>query len=488
MSKVKKPRNADHVRRKNAPTPSDEVIEARLESLLEPAVLGQQGYARLLGLRERILSFPVMVAAVLTLLWRQVPSVCELSRVLAREDCLWAPRLNVSQQALSQRFLSFPAELFQRVLGTLLPRLRQRWAERQRPLPAAVVHARQHFREVLMADGSTLEALFRKLKALQELPKGRLAGKICTVIDLASRLPRYVWFTERAQAHDINFIDRILKVARAGLLWVFDRGLYDFGFFERLIERGAAWITRSKSNLSYSVSQVLEQSDFIRDRLIRVEGCAPLLRLVEVRFERQWYRYLTSVTDPRILPAWVIADIYRRRWRIAVSSEGHILQSVEVRPRLKDSGLVVWEAPWRESKTAEPSDNVLEIGYWQSTRLQRAVNVEVASLHAIPVAETVYNVRRQQGPLETSLTRRLSPAGYQRRHGTKEDVSTGEARGVRRGKLVEEASPITVSGKWRRRRPGGGSGRSTVDRRATKRAWREGPGPVSTPLVKVRQG
>jgi hypothetical protein len=32
-----------------------------------------------------------------------------------------------------------------------------------------------------MADGSTLEALFRKLKALQELPKGRLAGKICGV-------------------------------------------------------------------------------------------------------------------------------------------------------------------------------------------------------------------------------------------------------------------------------------------------------------------
>jgi IS4 transposase len=37
---------------------------------------------------------------------------------------------------------------------------------------------------------------------------------------------------------------------------------------------------------------------------------------VEVRFERQWYRYLTSVTDPKILPAWVIADIYRHRWRI----------------------------------------------------------------------------------------------------------------------------------------------------------------------------
>jgi hypothetical protein len=183
-----------------------------------------------------------------------------------------------------------------------------------------------------------------------------------------------------------------------------------------------------------------------------------------------------------------LCQAYPHRWPVVVSSEGHILQSVEVRPRLKDSGLVAWEAPWRESKTAEPSDNILEIEYKQSTRLQRAVNAGVASLHVIPVAETVYNVRRQQGPFETSLIRRPSPAGYQRRHGTKEDVSTGEARGARRGKLAEEASSITVSGKWRRRRPGDGSGRSTVDRRAAKRAWREGPGPVSTPSVQGEAG
>jgi len=318
MSKMKdkKPRNADHVRRKNAPAPSDEVIEARLELLLTPAILGQQGYARLLGLRERILSFPVMVAAVLTLLWRQVPSVCELTRVLAREDCLWAPKLKVSQQALSQRFLSFPAELFQRVLRALLPRLHQRWAERQRPLPAAVVQARRHFHELLIVDGSTLEALFRKLKSLQELPAGTLAGKMCTVIDLASRLPRYLWFSALPQAHDTNFIDHILKVSRPNTLWIFDRGFYDFTFFERVIDQGAAWITRSKSNLTYRVCEVLEHSDCIRDRRVLIEGCRYPLRLVEVRFERHWYRYLTSVTDPLVLPADIVADLYRRRWRI----------------------------------------------------------------------------------------------------------------------------------------------------------------------------
>jgi hypothetical protein len=67
-------------------------------------------------------------------------------------------------------------------------------------------------------------------------------------------------------------------------------------------------------------------------------------------------------------------------------------------------------------------------------------------------------------------------------------VETGEALGVRRGKLAEEMAVITVSGKCSHRRQGDGSGRSTVDGRAAKRVRREGPGPASTPRVKVRQG
>jgi hypothetical protein len=171
-----------------------------------------------------------------------------------------------------------------------------------------------------------------------------------------------------------------------------------------------------------------------------------------------------------------------------VSSQGHINQPVQVRPRLIDSGLVAWEASRSESKTMKPSDNMLRKEYAQLTRSQRAVNADVASLHANPEAETVYNARKQQEPIEMSPMRRLSPAGYQRRHGEKENVETGEALGVRRRNLVEEATAITASGKCRRRRQGGGSGRTTVDGRAAKRVRRKGPGPVSLPLDKVRQG
>ena len=123
-----------------------------------------------------------MVAAVLSLLWRQIPSVRELSRTLAREDLLWCRAVKVSQQALSTRFLEFPASMFERVLWALVEELKRRWANRVvRPLPASVAWTKQRFEHIWIVDGSTLEALFRKLKSLQEQPIA-LAGKIYTIV------------------------------------------------------------------------------------------------------------------------------------------------------------------------------------------------------------------------------------------------------------------------------------------------------------------
>ena len=96
------------------------------------------------------------------------------------------------------------------------------------------------------------------------------------------------------------------------------------------------------------------------------------------------------------------------------------------------------ETPWREIETAEPSGNILGKDYAQRTRPQCKVNANVASLHEIAVAETVDNARKQKGLAETSPNRQISPAGYQRRHGVKDDVETREALGVRRRNLVEE--------------------------------------------------
>ena len=99
----------------------------------------------------------------------------------------------------------------QRVLLDLLPTLRTRWATRQRPLPASVVCAQQTFDRIFVVDSSTLEALFCKLKALQTFRR-QSGEQDLHVIDLATRLPEEIWFTEAAQAHDTQFVDQILGV------------------------------------------------------------------------------------------------------------------------------------------------------------------------------------------------------------------------------------------------------------------------------------
>ena len=54
-----------------------------------------------------------MVALVVALIWRQVPSVSTLAQLFARERLLWEPPRRVSQQAqaLSERLRTLPAEL-----------------------------------------------------------------------------------------------------------------------------------------------------------------------------------------------------------------------------------------------------------------------------------------------------------------------------------------------------------------------------------------
>ncbi len=104
-------------------------------------------------------------------------------------------------------------------------------------------------------------------------------------------------------------------------LLVLDRGFYDFKWWGKLIERQVDWICAGKSNLAYTVIQSFSLTAGLRDRLIevgRTERGEPLLRLrlVEIRKGKGWYRYLTSVLDPEVLPPYVVADLYARRWRI----------------------------------------------------------------------------------------------------------------------------------------------------------------------------
>jgi hypothetical protein len=323
--KRKKPSSVRHTRAiqrdrtKRPPTvPAPEEIKERLTELVHPHTLMVMDLFRQRGGRSRTLTLPVMMALVLEMLWQQVSGVTELARRINREAVLWASPRKVSQQALSQRLTTLPAVLFWEVLSAVLPTLQERWQARRRPLPPEIAWAEDHYTDAWMVDGSTLDSLVRKLGLLKDLPKAPLAGKITGLLHLGSRLPGHIWYQDYALTHDAKFWPQILEVLRAGSLLIMDSGYTNFAVFAQLTAAGVTFITRAKSNLSYTVERTLTYVPEVHDLVVWLGSgtTRQLARLVEVYFNGTWYRYLSNEVDPQRLPAPYLVALYRRRWRI----------------------------------------------------------------------------------------------------------------------------------------------------------------------------
>ena len=289
----------------------------------------------------------------------------------------------------------------------------------------ASLGGRQKFRfenKLMSLDGSIIDlsvsmfdwAKFRRTKG---------AIKLHLLLDHDGYLPSFAVVTE-GKTSEIR-VARTLRCA-PGTILAIERGYVDYEWFQELTQEEVYFVTRMKEKAVYEVKeelQVPQNSNVVSDQIICFrrlarEGEEPVLfRRVEI-WDKEKQESIVFLSNLPAFGATTMAAIYKDHWQVGVSSPGHIVQPVRDRPGPKDSGLVAWEAPWRESKTAEPSDNMLGKEYGN----------------------------------------------------------------------VEEMPAITVSGKCRHRHQGGGSGRSTADGRAAKRARREGPGPVSIASVKERQG
>jgi hypothetical protein len=314
--------NPDHSRRTHVPAPSDAEMEYRLETLVKPAVYAELDYYRQLGLRNRLLTLPVMVALVLALIWRRVPGVCTLQRMLARERILWTQPLQVSQPALSERFLTFPAVLFERILSRVLSRLPARQAARTRPLATTLAALRSRFSACYALDGTTLEALFRKLQTLREQPDAPLAGHLGVAVDLLSHLPAKLWWADDPATNDKALAPEIIGWLARDSLVVFDLGYFAFWLFDALSSAQTWFVTRMREKASYVVQQVLVNRPHVRDQIIQLglyKGngqCQHPMRLIEVYINGRWQRYLTNVLDPQRLSVVEVVALYDARWSI----------------------------------------------------------------------------------------------------------------------------------------------------------------------------
>ena len=307
----------DRSKRLMVDAPAEQVAQ-RLDEIIHPATLSQVADFHRQGLRERTLTLPVMMAFVLSLIWRQIGSVSDLVRVVKTEAVLWVEPVKVSQQALSQRLSSLPAELFSQVLQTVLPELDRRWGMRQRPLAPELAWAQERYKRVVCVDGSTLDALIRKMGLLKDLEQHPLAGKMTALLDVCTRLPLQIWYNANPQAHDQSFWPQIQSMLTAGMLVILDLGYTNFAVFRQFTAQKSTFLTRAKKNLAYEVVRVLHRGPAVHDRVVWIgkDDTRQQVRLIEVLYKGTWYRYLTNEQDPQQLPGEYAVALYWQRWRI----------------------------------------------------------------------------------------------------------------------------------------------------------------------------
>ena len=127
-----------------------------------------------------------MAALLVSLVWRNMPSLAEALRALATEGLLWVGPLSVSEQALSKRLQSLPASVFADLLRDVVRRINEQRDEQRDEQPGQTDRVKERFAALWAADASTLDVLIRHQKRLRGLPL-QPAGKVMMQGDDAGR-------------------------------------------------------------------------------------------------------------------------------------------------------------------------------------------------------------------------------------------------------------------------------------------------------------
>ncbi len=313
--------NPDFRARNNLPSPPIEEIQRRIGKSLTPnSFAAARGQFKALGLRERILTLPVMVCFVLSLVWRRIASVSELLRILEREGLFDIEPLHVTKQALSQRLDKLPAAVFLAVFNEALQEIAKQPVA-STPVCPELAAIRHKFPVCYVADGSTLEALRKQLKEHREEAQTRLGGKMIGVIDVYTRRGVRTWYGTKATANDKSFSHEISEFLVKGSLVIFDTGFFSFPLFDHLTDERKFFVTRLREKTAYKVVEVLSEGQYYRDEIVecgvyRSNPCRHKLRIVSVLWGHLWYRYVTNVLDDNQLSAREVCHLYRRRWRV----------------------------------------------------------------------------------------------------------------------------------------------------------------------------
>jgi IS4 transposase len=155
-------------------------------------------------------------------------------------------------------------------------------------------------------------AKFRRTKA---------AVKLHTLIDLRGSIPTFIHITD-GKVHDVNALD--VLTPEPGAYYIMDRGYQDLERFHRLHLAGSFFVTRPKTTLLLRriQSQPVDKTTGVRsDWVVMANGVKTAKaypeRLRRIRFrDVETKKTLVFITNDFVLPAHVIAALYKARWQV----------------------------------------------------------------------------------------------------------------------------------------------------------------------------
>lgn len=213
----------------------------------------------------------------------------------------------------------FFEELFRRFLASVLPETRPDFeAELAAELP--------EFPELWAVDGTSLDRVAHRLKAVRGVKGVLIPGSVLAMLDLRRGVLRRVVFRERLITGEASCLEEALDEIPKATLLVMDRGFCSMTLLEKIVARGLHAAVRFQKSVRAEEIEVLSrfEDDGVRvlDRLVVLgsgSGGRPKVtaRLIEKPLAGGGLlRLVVTVLDPVKLPARAALSLYRRRWAV----------------------------------------------------------------------------------------------------------------------------------------------------------------------------
>ncbi len=176
-------------------------------------------------------------------------------------------------------------------------------------------------------DSTTIGLYKDILKCVGRKPSnGKSKGgiKVHTQMNLQEQVPKLIWFSSAA-TNDHNFLKKVQL--KKNQIAVFDKGYNDYASYDNFTRNDIFFVTRLKSNASYTIKEELDFPDYIdegvlKDEIIEVEvkekgQCTKSIKLRRIAFwDDEHKRCFEFITNLFGMNAGHIPLIYKQRWQI----------------------------------------------------------------------------------------------------------------------------------------------------------------------------